>query len=351
MENSNLSDEELVHQPSELYPKEDYKGVCYSNEKGVNPLLGLLVAYSEYDHNDDPSAISATSLMKPTRMVALERIYRYAPKVVDVSDLVNSGVGNALHLTLEKAIDKTDSDKFYRITGIRKEDIEIRQEVRQSRKVGDFIVSGKYDLLMKLKNQNTYTLGDLKTMKTFGITKDRDAKILEWVKQLSIYRYLNTEKDVVIGDQAIILVLYTDWSPMYTKQPNYPQHKLDAITVKLWDKETTEKYITGQLDAIKKAIVNYFKQGDVGVLCSAEDLWKSDDVYKVYLLNSKTKTYNESRASKVFSSLEDANNYITANGSKHPKLKHELGKVKRCAYCSVRGFCNQYSQLLQTNQI
>jgi len=199
--------------------------IKYNNPTNIHPLLATMLAYDDYDYNSDKSVISTTSLMKPTRMLALERTYMDSDKIIDLEACIPSVMGAAMHKLLEVSLEDT-KDEIWSMFHIDKKDMFISQEVRKERAIpnSDFKLSGKYDVLYKYKDEPA-RLADLKTMSVWGTMLSDGAKTLEYTIQMSIYRWLN--QDIEIGDIGEILYWYTDWSKAAAlRDSRYPQSRI-----------------------------------------------------------------------------------------------------------------------------
>jgi len=312
----------------------------YTNKSGLHPLLAAILTYNEYDSTDDPYIISTTSIMKPTQMIALERANWNADKIIDVEGLIPSVMGSAMHALLEKGLE-TVTDDVWRDLGVEPKDLEILQENRVVKQVPGTLykLSGKYDVLYRYKG-SAWRLADLKTQSVWGVMLSGKEKEQEYIKQLSIYRWLNQDKE--IDDIAEIFYWFTDWSKQKARSDSqYPQSRLGHKEIMLWSIEETETYIKNRVIEIDRAIKNYKETGDTKFRCNREELWQTDDVYKYYKPNKSGKI-NYSRAYKVCNSLQEAQDLIMKFSE--GDIKFFPGEIKRCNYCSVTEFCPQYKE-------
>jgi len=311
--------------------------VQYNNPTRLHPFVAAMLAYNDYDYNDDPTIISTTSLMKPTNMVALERFNKDCMKQVDVEALIPSVMGSAMHSLLEVALETTKPEVWKQF-GMDAQYLEIEQEIRKECPILNYKLSGKFDVLYRYKG-SPWRLGDLKTLAVWGAVFGNDDKTLEYVKQLSIYRWLNQDKE--IEDIAEIYFWYTDWSKVRALQDSsYPQSRVGSKEIALWSLEETELFIKQRLLDLTKATKSLETTGKTGFICEDKDLWRSEDKYKYYKPNKSGKI-NYTRATKVFDDNESAMAFMAAQGNIGEVIKYP-GQVKRCNYCSVRDFCTQY---------
>jgi len=198
-----------------------------------------------YDHDEAKGTVSATSLIKPTReLILLERHYDKI-KVQAIKQMWKV-LGSSIHAMLEK-IPKGDGDT---------------REERLFCEVGGEKISGKYDRVLK------GTLIDYKVTSAWTLVfGDRKS---EWIKQLSILRYLYwTKYKIELNDKANIVCIFRDWVK-YMVRGKYPTEPSVTVPIKLFSIEKTEKFIESRVKAIQDAR----KLDDLDLpLCSLEERW------------------------------------------------------------------------------
>lgn len=295
----------------------------YTNKlKLPNYIVDWLTA-DDYDHNLDPLTLSATTLMKPVRAYWLT--LRHSNNLsMDVSELISSKLGNAIHDSIEK-VQSTNVSKEQRIS----KQIEIDGV--------NYTISGKYDVLVF--ENNKWTIRDIKSTSVWAYIfggKDED-----YQKQLSIYRWLLHGRHEV-EPVAFIDFIFTDWQSMKAKtEDNYPPQRIHTgYKIDLLSLEDTEKYLRERL----KAFFQYKNVSDEALpFCTKEELWASDDSFAVMKPDAK-------RATKVCASQEEAVGYI-ADKKIEASIEFRQGKVKRCKYCSAAPTCSQFKDLQKHNLI
>lgn len=287
----------------------------------------------EYDYNPDPSVISATTIMKPIRMVVLEERWKDAI-TVDVSDLIASRYGTAIHDSWEKCdIPNTI------------------QEVRYYRQVDEnFTLSGKVDLVL-YTDRDIQTIADIKSTSVWNyLLNKRDE---DYIAQLSMYKWLMADgsyqdKDgiqtanIKTTEHAEIKYIFTDWSKQESiRNPKYPQTRVIEKSIKLDSLQETEDKVKARCEEITKA-----RELNDNMLpkCTQEELWQTDTTYAVKKRGSK-------RATKVHKTYAEAIRHQRSYKTNDYFVETRAGKVKRCNYCNVREFCNQYKELLSQNLI
>ena len=98
-------------------------------------------------------------------------------------------------------------------------------------------------------------------------------------------------------------------------------------------------------DRINK-IDHYLSQDESALpLCTDEELWRENDVFKYYKDPTKL-----ARSTANFDTEAEAVSRQIKDGHVGMVVKHP-GGVKACKYCSVQNVCEQYKQLKLTNQI
>ena len=73
----------------------------YSNATNIPSAVAVFLATDNYDY--DPNTISATALLKPLRQLILSRRVPQEQTVMDISSMVKSRIGSAIHDAIERA--------------------------------------------------------------------------------------------------------------------------------------------------------------------------------------------------------------------------------------------------------
>ena len=288
----------------------------YTNKHNFPDFVVKWLEYDTYDY--DENAISATTLMQPARAYALKK-QNWEDLEVDVSDMIASRYGTAIHDSVEKV----------HLPGC-------KQEERLRKAVKNRIITGKYDILKQIA-ADQWQLIDVKSTSVWTYiygSKDEDFK-----KQLSIYRWLAVQNGYNTIQKAKIWMIFTDWSA--TKAQNtegYPKTRLVIKDIELMGDDQTLSYIGRRIDALNKAALQ--EQKDMP-MCTDEELWAQDDVWQVMKEGRKTSMKN-------CSSEEEAEEWIGSKQDKTGISTHlRKGGVKRCKYCTARKFCTQYQELIK----
>jgi len=243
----------------------------YTNIHELPEPVRLWLELDEYDWHE--GIFSATRIMKPTRMVVLEK--RHEDELeVDISDLIAQRYGHAIHDSFEKVIIPNAV-----------------QEHRFFTEIEGYKLSGMPDILT-YEGEGTI-IWDIKSTSVW--TYIYKSRLEDYVKQVSIYRWLvmkNVDKSV--SRDAKIIYIFTDWSRSKAKKGgDYPPLRIVVEDIRLMSTEDTETYILGRLELIHHHIDN----PDVELPpCTRDELWQGDDKWAVMKKGRKS-------AVKVFDEL------------------------------------------------
>lgn len=290
-------------------------------------LPSYVVAWLQWDSYDyEEGVISATRLLSPARQYALY-LWHKDELVTEVSDLIASRYGTAIHDSFEKV----------KMPGTLKE-LRLYADIDLDGKT--YKISGKFDMMIDI-DKPMQRLVDIKSTSVWSYIYDD--KNIEYIKQLSIYRYLaNHGKEYNVSKDAEIMMVFTDWSRARAmKDPDYPQIRICIKKISLWSSAETEAYIKERL-----SLFNQAKESDHETLveCSPEELWQDTDKWAVM---KKGKV----RALKLVESELEGRDYIISKGVKDLSLTFRPGTAKRCNYCLARDFCLQYKRLKLEHRI
>ncbi len=315
----------------------------YTNNSNVSLPLAIWLMHDDYDYDSRDNVISATALLKPTRALVLKYQNKDLNKSVDIADLVSARMGSAIHAIAEQAwTDRGNVAKAMRALGtsklgeiliinpdkpVKESEIAVYVEQRHETKVGDYIISGKYDLVID------GTLSDYKSTSVWTYIYDSNA--LKYTQQGSIYKWLAPDR--ITGNKIDIQFIFTDWSSAQAmRDPKYPQSRVLTKSYPLWSVEQTEHFIKTKLNDITNLLD---KSQDGLPMCTPEELWETQTKYKYF------KNPSAQRATKNFDSLEEANLRLSNDGMVGT-IKTVRGEVKACRYCEVVDICDQ-AKLLQ----
>lgn len=317
----------------------------YSNVSSVPLSLGVFLATDSYDHNPDNNVISVTTLLKPLRQIILGSRVPAEEASVDLVQMMASRMGSAIHDGIERAWVKNYKEAMMslglpqrviekvRINPMgadRKLDdiIPIYLEQRVQKQVGKYAVSGKFDFV------GDGRVEDFKTTSTYtamhGTNDDKHAM------QGSLYRWLNP--DIITKDEMAIQFIFTDWSKAKAMQdPKYPQSRIQQRIHKLKSVNEMDAFVSRKLAQIEQ----HWKSPEEALpLCTDEDLWRSEPVFKYYKNPDKT-----ARSTKNFDTKQEAMVRMAEDGGKGIVLE-KPGQVTACKYCNAFSLCSQKDALI-----
>jgi len=73
-----------------------------TNNTNVPLSMALWLADDDYDYDDDPNVISATTLLKPMKAIVLARQNADLVKTGDIVSVAASRIGTAMHDAIER---------------------------------------------------------------------------------------------------------------------------------------------------------------------------------------------------------------------------------------------------------
>lgn len=308
-----------------------------TNEHGIPLNLAVWLLHDDYDYVDDEQYISVTSLMKPLRQIVLPKRSK-SDRVMDISALIASSMGSAIHAGIELAWSKGYKKPLYMLGypksvvesivinpegPVLEDQIPVYMERRTIREINGFKIGGKFDWVaegrvedFKSTSVYTYLLGG----------KDED-----YILQGSLYRWLNP--DIITDDVMRINYIFTDWKKLDAKKnADYPQCRITYKDYPLMSLEETEKWIINKLNQVMK--YKDVPEKDIPK-CTDKELWRGQTLYKFYLDPNKT-----ARATKVSEDLAELRAYQVEKGGRG--VIHTVpGVPKRCEYCNAYELCTQ----------
>lgn len=322
----------------------------YTNSQEIDPFLAVFLATDNYDY--DATTVSATRLLKSTRQLVLSKRVPEQDAVVDIAGLLKARVGNAVHSGVENAwlnnYESALADLGYPQGLIKKiklnpteKEVEsdpnmvpIYLEQRFYKELNGFKISGMVDFIADGEEK------DLKTTSTF--TYSNGVKYKDYQLQGSIYRWL--APDIITSDFITIQYIFTDWVGYKLKsEKNYPPSPTHFQRIPLLSLQETEAYITNKLNEYTK----YLDLPENKIpLCTPEELWMDDPVWKYYKNPEKT----SGRSTKNFDDEGSAYNRLSIDGNVGVVIKKE-GNVTACKYCSAFSECTQKDGLIASGKL
>ena len=320
----------------------------FTNEHDISLPLAVFLAHDDYDY--DPKSVSATKLLKPIRQTILASRVPKSDQQLDISTLVQSRVGQALHTAMENiwehhyqtcmtalGYSPEDIDRIVinpeKDTKLPDDAIPVYMENRSVREFMGFRVSGKYDFVAEGRVE------DFKSTSVFVYMNDTKAD--DYRLQGSIYRWLNP--DIIKADTVRINFIFTDYTNRDAKtNPKYPKNRVADREYPLLSVEETEAFIAGKLTQLQ----NFWDAPEDEIPhCTDKELWRSDPVYKYYKNPAKM-----ARATKNFTDFGEALNYQHKQGGVGIVVTIP-GQVKACGYCSAYSVCTQKDELINDGSL
>jgi len=317
-----------------------------TNKTDIPLSLAVWLAHDTYDHDPDPRTISATALLKPLRSLILGSRHD-ATGVTDISDLIRSRMGTAIHSGIEQAWRSKGFKNLLKILGHNDKlanaiminpsvgaelpvgVIAVHMERRTKKELLGYKVSGKFDFVID------GGVRDFKSTKTYSYITQSSA--LKYVQQGSIYRWLNPK--IITSDIMAVDYIFTDWSPVKALQGNgYPKHECMSQNFTLMGLEETEGFLKRKI----QAYIDHRNLPEAQLPeCTKEDLWQRDSVFKYYKNPAK-----RSRSTKNFTNMMDAMTRQVNDGGVGVVMEVP-GEVVFCRYCSGASLCTQKDKYIK----
>lgn len=314
----------------------------FTNGTSVPLSMAVFLATDNYDHEDH--TISATALLKPIRQLILASRVPQEQQLVDITSLVKSRMGSAIHDAIERAWVENHQQGMLALgypervakrvvvnpepSEVTEDSIPVYLEQRSYREIMGYTVSGKFDFVgegrvedFKSTSVNTWINGN---------------KTDDYQLQGSIYRWLNPE--IITQDHMAIQFLFTDWFPGRAKaDPKYPQRPVEQMLIPLLSVEETETFIRNKLTQIQQYENS---PEELLPLCNDKELWRTEPQFKYYKNPNKM-----SRSTKNFDSKQEAFTRLAADGNVGTVVEVP-GQVIACKYCPAFPVCSQKDALV-----
>lgn len=314
----------------------------YTNTSNIPLPLAVFLATDHYDYV--PGVISATSLLKPVRQLILADRLSSEDNLVELSDMVSSRMGTAIHTAIEQAwLNPTKAlkslgysdDIIQRIKvnpeTVEENDIPVYMEKRSFKKVGNHTISGKFDFVAEGK------VHDFKSTSVYGYLNQSNAS--KYILQGSLYRWLNP--DIITKDEMLIHYIFTDWSKAESlRNSNYPKARVHSQKYNLLGLDEIEQFVKDKLELYDS--MKHQQEKDIPY-CTDEELWRKPTVWKYY------KNANATRATKNFDNPSEA--YALQQTSGVGEVREVKGTVSACKYCPAFLLCSQKDELINSGDL
>ena len=260
--------------------------------------------------------ISATGLLAAPRLARLKEIYD--DKIVtDVSDMIWSIFGTAVHNILEQGKDENHI-----------------VEQRLHAELDGWHISGAIDL--QITREDGIEINDYKTVGVWSVMNEK----IEWEQQLNVYAWLvETVKKMPVTELKIIAII-RDWNRRDAQsRPGYPEAQVATIPVQLWPYEQRESVIRDRIHLHSEALFAS-ETGEELPDCSPEDCWEKPTTYAI-------KKDGAMRAKSVHTSLSEAEVALEKSGKGYALEVREGDRTRCASFCPVAQFCTQYQSYLE----
>lgn len=327
----------------------------YSHTSEVPLALAVFLASDNYDYNNDPNTISATTLIKPLRQTILTARVPESMSATPLPDMVKNRIGAAIHDAIERAwkenylaamkalgypnrvIDRVKVNPTHDYLAANPDTIPVYLEQRLSRQLGKWTITGKFDFIGEGRVQ------DFKSTSVWTYLNQVNNN--KYALQGSIYRWLDPKK--ITQDEMDIHFIFTDWQGSKVKSdPNYPGRAFKRQVFPLTPITDTTRFLLDKTTKLER----YWNADEADIpLCGDEDLWRSDPVFKYYK-NPDNATKANGRSTKNFDSRYDANLRMVEDGSVGIVVE-KPGEVMACKYCPAFPICGQKDQLIASGEL
>lgn len=277
-----------------------------TNNHGAPATLVALANKNHYSKGE--ADYSITELLSPPQVRRLRERHD-AHLEQDVSDMLWSLLGSALHVVAERAsADQhvTEERIFAEIDGVK--------------------VSGAIDL-QEMTEQGVI-ITDYKFTSAYSVMNEKK----EWEEQLNLYKWLveSRKRIPVIGLR--ICALIRDFS-RHDRRENYPASPIHMVEIPMWDSVKAEAFVRARLHLHAEAKFADAMEEPLPP-CSDEERWFSETTYAVKKEGRKT-------AVRVFKTIEEAQELAQKEKG---YVETRAGEPRRCTgnYCNVAEYCYQY---------
>lgn len=297
----------------------EIRSVKITNRHGL-PMT-IVNAMDRDDYSMGDARMSVTGLLKPPRIgILFKRHHEQIEK--DVADNIWALFGRAIHKILEHGADEKHipEERLY-------------AEVRGWR------ISGQIDVqvLDYPSSQAHCRIIDYKSTTAYAVRQEKR----EWVEQLNCYAFLLRQQGWVVEELAVCAFI-RDWSRHRVGTPDYPDAPTVMVPIPLWDTQTAEDFVAERVRIHQEALAQVSMGGDPPE-CEDHERWMRPTQYRAMKRGNK-------RASKVFSSPQEADSYVKEQGPSY-WVETRKGEPVRCTgdYCNVSGWCRQYHDWKEQN--
>lgn len=278
-----------------------------TNKFGV-PAPLVTLATREY-YSKGAAQYSVTELLSSPRIRRLREQHNDQIEE-DVSDMLWSMLGSALHVVMERGQTPgyiTEERLFMEVDGVK--------------------ISGAIDIQQEV--DGGVVIIDYKFTSAWAVMNEK----IEWEQQLNLYKWLVEKVKGKAVKGLKICALIRDFS-RHDKREGYPAAPIYMLDIPMWTTKQADKFVRDRLEAHRNSKVDQ-DLGDALTECSPEERWMSESMYAVRREGRKT-------AIRVFKSLEEATQLAEKEKG---YVEERISEPKRCTgnYCGVNQWCSQYA--------
>jgi hypothetical protein len=284
--------------------------VIITNKYNLPQTLVNLANRDNYSRGK--AQISVTELIGSPKIRILKREHQHE-MVTDVSDMLWSLLGRAVHSIVEEGADENHI-----------------AEERLYATVNGWTLSGGIDLQILVAGKRV-ALSDYKVTSAWAVMNEK----ADWERQLNCYAYLIQKSRGLAVDGLTIYAIIRDWSRHEAaRRPDYPQIPFALLPQRVWSFEEREAYVLERIRLHQKAESQHDWSEEMP-LCTNEERWHRPGKLAV-MKDGRVK------ALKLFEVTErkEAEAYA---GEQKARVDERPGEDIRCqTYCPVQQWCSQY---------
>lgn len=278
----------------------------------INLPLPLVEAVKAHKYDKGDADFSVTGLIKPSRIVALERKHEDNLEE-DASDRLWALIGSIGHSILAAAAENPEGSRIV--------------EKKLFAEFDGVKIKGQCDLAED---------GIIHDFKFTSIWAVKDGVKPEWEQQMNMYDCLARMNGMEVSGMQIIAIL-RDWNVSASKrESNYPPSQVVPMWVRRWLPKEQEWFIIERIRSHQRAL-----NGDLPE-CTPAETWERPSTWAVKKRGNK-------RAVKVYDNDVDA--VAHAHMDSALSVEFRPGARPRCeSYCAVSKWCQQYQNFLKLNE-
>ena len=278
-----------------------------TNKYGV-PAPLVTLATREY-YSKGAAQYSVTELLSSPRIRRLREQYNDQIEE-DVSDMLWSMMGSALHVVMERGVTPgyiTEERLFVEVDGVR--------------------ISGAIDIQQEV--DGGVVIIDYKFTSAWAVMNEK----VEWEQQLNLYKWL-VEKVKGKRVKGLKICSFIRDFNRHDHREGYPAAPIHMLDIPMWSTHEADRFVKGRLESHRDSKVDH-DLGEALTECSPEERWMSETMYAVKREGRKT-------AIRVFKSMEEATQLAEKEKG---YVETRSGEPKRCTgnYCGVNHWCSQYA--------